>query len=112
MIYWNLRQWQAFPVDIQRAIKNAAEESGRFEIALCRAGLDDGTSVKTLAEDFKYEMAVPDPRRHMVSKGMKVSVLSDEQIKAFARVTENVRQKWTERIGSDLVSRARSDMAE
>jgi hypothetical protein len=36
IIYWNQEQWKAFPPDIQKAIQEAAEESGRFEIALCR----------------------------------------------------------------------------
>jgi len=40
VIYWNKKQWNAFPKDIRHAIKEAAEEAARFEKALTRAGLD------------------------------------------------------------------------
>ena len=45
IFYWNKKQWEAFPQDIQKIIKRSAEEAGRFEIALCRAGLDGDKSL-------------------------------------------------------------------
>lgn len=112
VIYWNQRQWKAFPPAIQAAIQEAARESGRFEIALCRAGLDGGQSIKVLKEEFNFTMEVPDPIQLMESKGMTVAHLTAEQVKAFADATAPVMEKWSEIIGPDLVRKARADMAE
>ena len=110
VIYWNQRQWKAFPPDIQSAILEAAREAGRFEIALCRAGLDGGQSIRVLKEEFGYTMEVPDPARYMASKGMTVSHLTAGQVRAFAAATAPVVEKWTKQIGADLVRMAREDM--
>jgi len=111
VIYWNQKQWKAFPPDIQNAIRDAAETSGRFEIALCRAGLDGGKSVEILKSEFNYEMEIPDPLKLMTEKGMTVSFLSEDQIKTFAAATLPVVEKWSKTIGRDLVEKARADMA-
>jgi tripartite ATP-independent transporter DctP family solute receptor len=111
IIYWNQKQWKAFPADIQKAIKEAAETSGRFEIALCRAGLDGDKSLATLKNEFNYTMEVPDPVKYMESKGMTVSFLSPDQVKAFADATAPVVEKWSRELGTDLVDKARADMA-
>ena len=95
IIYWNQRQWKAFPPEIQKAISEAAKTAGRFEIALCRAGLDGDRSLNILKAEFNYAMDVPDPVKFMESKGMTVSFLSDEQVKAFADTTAPVLEKWT-----------------
>jgi TRAP-type transport system periplasmic protein len=110
VIYWNQRQWQAFPPAIQKAIQEAALESGRFEIALCRAGLDGGKSIKVLKEEFHYTMEVPDPVQFMKSKGMTVSFLTPDQVKAFAAATAPVLEKWSKHIGTELVRKAEADM--
>jgi tripartite ATP-independent transporter DctP family solute receptor len=110
VIYWNQRQWKAFTPAIQTAIQEAARESGRFEIALCRAGLDDGHSIRVLKEEFGYTMEVPDPAGFMASKGMTVSRLTSEQVKAFTAATAPVLEKWSGKIGVDLVRMAREDM--
>jgi len=101
VIYWNQKQWKAFPPDIQNAIRDAAETSGRFEIALCRAGLDGGKSVEILKSEFNYEMEIPDPLKLMTEKGMTVSFLSEDQIKTFAAATLPVVEKWSKTIGRD-----------
>jgi TRAP-type transport system periplasmic protein len=111
VIYWNQTQWNAFPPDIKKAIHAAAEASGRFEIALCRAGLDGDKSINILKNDFNYTMEVPDPVKFMESKGMTVSFLSVDQVKAFADATAPVLEKWAKEIGTDLVDKARVDMA-
>ena len=112
VIYWNQKQWQAFPPEIQKALMEAAQESGRFEIALCRAGLDGDKSISVLKNDFNYTMEVPDPVQFMESKGMTVSFLNEEQVKAFADATAPVLEKWTQELGADLVDKARADMAQ
>jgi TRAP-type transport system periplasmic protein len=110
IIYWNTKQWEAFPADIQKAIREAAEEAGRFEIALSRSGLDGDISQKILKKEFNYSMEVPEPVQFMESKGMKVSFLTDEQIAAFAAATRPVFDKWAQSLGPDLVEKAKKDM--
>ncbi len=110
IIYWNQRQWKAFAPDIQKAILEAARQAGRFEIALCRSGLDKGKSAAILKDEFNFTMDVPDPVSFMKTKGMTVTFLNDAQIKAFTDATEPVRAKWTEKIGRDLVKKAMADM--
>jgi TRAP-type C4-dicarboxylate transport system substrate-binding protein len=112
IIYWNQKQWNEFPADIQKAIREAAEASGRFEIALSRAGLDDGESLRILQDEFQYTMEVPNPIEFMESKGMTVTRLSDAQVKAFVEATAPVLARWTEEIGPELVKQARTDMAQ
>ncbi|BBO89747.1 DctP family TRAP transporter solute-binding subunit [Desulfosarcina ovata] len=110
VIYWNQKQWKAFPSDIRQAIQEAAQTSGRFEIALCRAGLDGNTSLDILKNEFNHTMEVPDPVQFMESKGMTVSFLSTDQVKAFADATAPVLKKWARKLGTDLVDKARADM--
>jgi tripartite ATP-independent transporter DctP family solute receptor len=111
VIYWNQKQWKAFPADIQKAILAAAEASGQFEIALCRAGLDGDKSINVLKNDFNYTMEVPDPVKFMESKGMTVTFLKPDQVTAFAEATAPVLKKWAKEIGMDLVDKAKDDMA-
>jgi TRAP-type transport system periplasmic protein len=111
IIYWNKKQWEAFPADIQKAIREAAEEAGRFEIALSRSGLDGDISQRILKNQFEYTMEVPEPVQFMESKGMKVTFLTDEQVAAFAKATQPVFDKWAQTLGADLVEKAKKDMA-
>jgi tripartite ATP-independent transporter DctP family solute receptor len=112
VIYWNQKQWNAFPPDIQSAILESAQLSGRFEIALCRAGLDGDKSINILKKEFNYTMDVTDPVKFLESKGMTVSFLTDDQVKAFTDATAPVLEKWSKEIGMDLVNQARRDMAQ
>ena len=110
IIYWNQKQWKAFPREIQKAIQDAAEEAGRFEIALCRAGLDGDKSIQILKNEFKYPMEIPDPIGFMTGKGMVVQFLSPAEIQAFAEATAPVIDTWSKEIGLDLINKARADM--
>jgi TRAP-type transport system periplasmic protein len=112
IVYWGKREWAKFPADIQKAITEAAKESARFEKALCRAGLDDGESLRILKEEFNYEMAVPDPIAYMEEKGMKVTRLSEEDRQAFEEATRPVYDEWVPKIGKALYETAKADMAE
>lgn len=111
IVYWGKREWDKFPADIQKAITEAAKESARFEKALCRAGLEDGESLRILKEEFDYEMAVPDPIAYMEEKGMKVTRLSEEDRKAFEEATRPVYEEWVPKIGKALYETAKADMA-
>jgi len=109
--YWNKKQWNAFPKDIQKAIREAAVESARYEKALCRSGLDGDKSLNILKNEFKHTMKVPKPVEFMESKGMTVTFLSDAERNAFIKATEPLYEKWIPKIGKDLYEKAKADMA-
>lgn len=111
IIYWNQREWNAFPKDIQNAILEAAKEAGRFETALSRAGLDGETSINILKDEFNYTMEVPDPIAFMESKGMEIHMLTDEEREAFAQATRSVYDKWIQEIGPEVYEKAKADIA-
>jgi tripartite ATP-independent transporter DctP family solute receptor len=110
IIYWNKKSWDAFPPDIQKALKEAAVESGRFETALCRAGLDGQKSLNILKNEFNHTMKVPEPVKFLESKGMTVTFLSDAQRDAFIEATKPLYEKWIPKIGEDVYKKALSDM--
>jgi tripartite ATP-independent transporter DctP family solute receptor len=111
VFYWNKKQWNKFPADIQKAIKESAEEAAIFEKALCRAGLDGQKSIDLLKNRFNFTMEVPEPVKFMESKGMTVTFLSDEERKAFIDATKPLYEKWVPKIGEELYKLALSDMA-
>lgn len=112
IVYWNKKQFDAFPKDIQKAIREAAVESARFEKALCRAGLDGDKSLNILKNEFNYTMKVPEPVKFMESKGMTVTFLSDEERAAFIKATKPLYEKWIPKIGKDIYEKAKADMGE
>ncbi len=112
IIYWNKEQWDAFPPDIQKGIQEAANEAGRFEKALARAGLDGDKSLKILKEEFKYAPEAPDPVKFLEEKGMKVSFLPEDQVKAFKEAVKPVHEKWAAQVGKELYEGALADMAQ
>ncbi len=110
IVYWNKKQFNAFPKDIQKAIREAAQESARFEKALCRAGLDGDKSLNILKNEFNYTMKIPEPVKFMESKGMTVTFLSDEERAAFIDATKSLYDKWIPKVGKDLYEKAKKDM--
>ena len=110
IIYWNKKEFDAFPKNIQKAIREAAVESARFEKALCRAGLDGDKSLNILKNDFNYTMMVTNPVKFMESKGTTVTFLSDDERNAFMEATKSLYKKWVPKIGQDLYKKAKSDM--
>jgi tripartite ATP-independent transporter DctP family solute receptor len=111
IFYWNKKQWDEFPPDIQKTLKEAAEEAAVFEKALCRAGLDGQKSIDLLKNKFNYSMEVPDPVKYMESKGMTVTFLSDDERNAFIEATKPLYEKWVPKIGEGLYKEAMADMA-
>jgi len=110
IVYWNKKQFNAFPENIQKAIREAAVESARFEKALCRAGLDGDKSLNILKNEFNYTMKVPEPVKYMESKGMTVTFLSDAERNAFIDATKSLYNKWIPKVGKDLYEKAKADM--
>lgn len=110
IFYWNKKQWNSFPEDIQKIIKEAAQEAARFETALCRAGLDGQKSLNILKNAFNHTMEVPEPVKFLESKGMTVTFLSDKERQAFIEVTKPLYEKWVPKIGEDIYKKALADM--
>jgi tripartite ATP-independent transporter DctP family solute receptor len=110
IIYWNKKEWEAFPDDIKKAIKEAAELAARFEKAICRAGLDGETSLNILKNEFQYKMEVSNPIEFLQSKGMTVSKLSEAELKAFQEATKPIYDTWIPKIGPELYKKALADM--
>ncbi len=110
IIYWNKKQFKAFPEDIQTAIRESAVESARFEKALNRAGLDGDKSLNILKNEFNYEIKIPDPVKFAESKGMVVTNLTDAEKKAFADATKSLYKKWIPKIGEGIYKKAIADM--
>jgi len=110
VFYWNKKQWNAFTADIQKIIKESAEEAAIFEKALCRAGLDGGKSLNLLKNKFNHTMEVPEPVKWLESNGMTVTFLSDEKRNAFIEATKPLYDKWIPKIGQDVYQKALSDM--
>jgi len=111
IIYWNKKTWDAFPKDIQTALQEAAKESGRFEIALCRSGLDGEKSLNILKNEFNHTMEFPKPVEFMEGKGMTVTFLSDADLEAFKDATKPLYDKWVPKVGKDLYEKAKADMS-
>ena len=110
IIYWNKAQWDAFPKEIQAGVLKAAQEAGRFETALCRAGLDGEKSLQILKNEFDHVMKVPDPVQFLREKGMTVDFLNDAQVAAFEKATQPIYDKWVSEIGQGLYEKAKADM--
>jgi tripartite ATP-independent transporter DctP family solute receptor len=112
IIYWNKKEWDAFPKNIQEEITEAARESAAYEKALCRAGLDGKRSIDILKNRFHTTMAVPDPIEHFKEKGMTVTFLDKQQLDAFKKATRPVYKKWVPKIGRKIYNDAKRDMGE
>jgi len=110
IFYWNKKEWNSFPKDVKKILKDAAVEAGRFETALCRSGQDGDKSLNILKNEFKHTMEFPEPVKYMESKGMTVTFLSDAEVNAFEKATEPVLKKWIKEIGQDVYEKAKKDM--
>lgn len=52
--------WRTFPADVQKAIQEAALEVARYQKALARAGMDDGSALRYLSsQGVKVEITDP-----------------------------------------------------
>jgi len=112
ILYWNKKQWDAFPKNIQQAPREAATEAARYEKALCRAGLDGEISTAILKTEFHHCIENPDPIKHLKEKGMSITTLSEKQNAAFKSATQPVYNKWVSKIGKGFVEMAKKDMGQ
>ncbi len=86
------RVWREFSPEDQQLLKQAAIEAGKWEIEKSRA---------ELAETLE----------RIKERGVEVTDLTPEQHAAFVAATQSVYEKWTPRIGEDLVKQAQDAIA-
>lgn len=110
VFYWSLREWRAFPSDIQKAIMAAAMEAARYEKALARAGLDGQASLLILENEFHETDVTVDPAKYMKDKEMTVIALDSMQQAAFKQAVAPVYDKWEKKIGKEVIQFAQQDM--
>jgi len=56
-------------------------------------------------------MEFPEPIKFMEGKGMTVTFLSDDDLKAFLKATKPVYDAWIPKIGTELYEKAKADMS-
>tara|TARA_B110000503_G_C7081713_1_gene385464 strand:- start:460 stop:1320 length:861 start_codon:yes stop_codon:yes gene_type:complete len=81
--------WKSWTPEDQKIVRQAAIDAGQKETILSRAPLE-----KTIAD-----------------LGVQITTLTPEQSAQFAQATKSVYEKWTKRIGPDLVKLAEKEVA-
>jgi len=106
----NKKTWESFDPETQQIIKEAAIKAARWEKAMARIGLDDGTSLKILKEEYNYTPEITDPISFLEDKGMEITTLSPDQRAEFKAKVGGVYNTWISKIGEELVNDAVSDI--
>lgn len=88
----NQRVWKELPEADRELLRQAAIDAGKWEIELSR-----NAEAKRL-EDIR-------------ARGVEVTELSEAEHQAFVDATRSVQEKWTSKIGADLVEAARTAVA-
>jgi tripartite ATP-independent transporter DctP family solute receptor len=88
--------WDTFTPDDRKIVRAAAQEAGKYGIALARKGVtpEDPSMIKDIQ-----------------GLGVEVTSLSPDQLQAFRTATRPVYDKWKARIGTDLVTAAEKAVA-
>lgn len=89
--------WNSWSPEDQKAVREAAQEAGREQIAIARRGL---------VEEGKPLLA------QLQALGVSVTDLDARQRAAFAEATRSVYTKWKPTIGAELVEMAEQAIAQ
>ncbi len=106
----NKNTWDSFDENTKQIILEAAKKAARWQKAMARVGLDDGTSLRILQEEFKYTPEITDPIKHLQNQGMEIVFLNETQRNLFKQKMSDVYSKWVPIIGEDLVQKAINDV--
>jgi len=110
ILYWNQKEFDAFPDEIQRQIREAAEEACLYQKCLARVGLDDGEALSTLETRFETQPEVEDPLTFFQQQGVAIATLNEGQINRFRQETRPILEAWVEKIGKPVYQAAMSDL--
>ncbi len=105
----NPKVFASFTPEDQKLIQECAQLAGKYQIAMARVGLDDGSALKYL-ESINMVPEVTDYYKAVEAKGAKVVRLTPEQTRAFVEKTQSVRDKWKNKVGITLYEAALEDM--
>jgi TRAP-type C4-dicarboxylate transport system substrate-binding protein len=88
--------WNSWKPEDQKAVREAAIQAGKEEIAEARKGLvpPDDSLIK-----------------HIEGLGVQVVRLTDAEKEAFRKATKEVYDKWAKQIGPELVKKAEEAIA-
>jgi len=100
--------WRTFPPEVQKAIQEAALEAARYQKALARAGMDDGSALKYLSS-IGVKVEITDPLAYLRAQGVQVTVLSPLEVGRFRERVAGVVSRWASEIGGTLVVQAEAD---
>lgn len=87
------RVWRQFSPEDQQLLQQAAIDAGKWEIEKSRAELDETLD-------------------RIKERGVEVTELTPEQHAKFVEATQSVYEKWTPRIGEELVKQAQDAIAD
>ena len=110
VLYWSQKSWDRFPAEIQAGIQKAALEAGQYQKALARVGLDDGTSLALLNDQFNCQPEIPDPVAWLEEHGVTVYTPNEFEAKAFHTAALPVHNIWAEKLGPDFMQMALDDL--
>lgn len=106
----NKKTWESFDPQTQQIIREAAIKAAKWEKAMARVGLDDGTSLKILKEEYNYTPEITDPISLLENRGMEIIILSPSERAEFRAKVSSVYKTWVPKIGEELVNDAISDI--
>lgn len=106
----NMKVWNSFPKDIQKAIEEAAVEAAGYQKALARAHLDGTKSLDILKTKYKVTEMPIEPFKLAVDNGMVITNLTPAQMQAFKDATKPIYDKWIPQIGKNIYDLAVQDM--
>lgn len=89
----NQRVWKELPDADRELLRQAAIDAGKWEIELSRSG-----EAKRLAD--------------IRSRGVEVAELTEAERQAFVDATRSVHEKWSSKIGAELIEAARAAITE
>ena len=104
----NVKIWNEFTPEDKNILLDCAKEMETYSKALSRLGQDP--SYLAYLEKIGMVPDVKDPYQYLKDNGMQVVVPTKEAMDAFYTMTEDVRAKWTKKIGENLVNMAKDDM--
>ena len=92
----NKTVWASWTPEDQQAVREAALQAAKEEVARARAGISAGDDALL---------------KEIEANGVSVVRLSDAERDAFRKATASVYKEWADKVGTDLVKQAEEDIA-
>ncbi|QDF95325.1 C4-dicarboxylate ABC transporter [Azoarcus sp. DD4] len=92
----NKNVWNSWSADDQKAVREAALQAAKEEIARARAGISAGDDALL---------------KEIAANGVAVVTLTEAERDAFRKATAGVYKEWAGKVGADIVKIAEEDIA-